>query len=95
MGALKRLGYYNNTMIWFTTDNGPEVNCAPEGRCGSGKGLFVFNRFSSVQLCFHSRIYLGASWTLELLNLWTCGLVDSWTRGLESLTLDSVSQLSG
>merc|ERR1719197_1398981 len=23
-------------MIWFTTDNGPEVNCAPEGRCGSG-----------------------------------------------------------
>ena len=34
--ALKRLGYYDNTMIWFTTDNGPEVNCAPEGRCGGG-----------------------------------------------------------
>ena len=33
--ALKRLGYYDNTMIWFTTDNGPEVNCKPEGRCGS------------------------------------------------------------
>lgn len=32
--ALKRVGYYDNTMIWFTTDNGPEVNCAPEGRCG-------------------------------------------------------------
>jgi arylsulfatase A-like enzyme len=24
-------------MIWFTVDNGPEVNCKPEGRCGSGK----------------------------------------------------------
>jgi arylsulfatase A-like enzyme len=34
--ALKRLNYYDNTMVWFTTDNGPEVNCAPEGRCGSG-----------------------------------------------------------
>lgn len=22
--------------VWFTTDNGPEVNCKPEGRCGSG-----------------------------------------------------------
>jgi hypothetical protein len=29
--------YYENTMIWFTVDNGPEVNCKPEGRCGSGK----------------------------------------------------------
>ena len=36
LDALKRLGYYENTMIWFTVDNGPEVNCAPEGRCGSG-----------------------------------------------------------
>ena len=36
LDALKRLGYYDNTMIWFTTDNGPEVNCKPEGRCGSG-----------------------------------------------------------
>jgi len=36
LDALKRLGYYNNTMTWFTTDNGPEVNCGPEGRCGSG-----------------------------------------------------------
>ena len=35
IAALKRLDYYDNTMIWFTTDNGPEVNCAPEGRCGS------------------------------------------------------------
>jgi hypothetical protein len=23
-------------MVWFTVDNGPEVNCPPEGRCGSG-----------------------------------------------------------
>ena len=36
IGALKRLDYYENTMIWFTTDNGPEVNCKPEGRCGGG-----------------------------------------------------------
>ena len=36
LDALKRLGYYENTMIWFTVDNGPEVNCKPEGRCGSG-----------------------------------------------------------
>lgn len=36
LSALKRLGYYENTMIWFTVDNGPEVNCPPEGRCGSG-----------------------------------------------------------
>ena len=36
LAALRRLGYYDNTMTWFTVDNGPEVNCAPEGRCGSG-----------------------------------------------------------
>ena len=36
LAALKRLGYYDNTMTWFSVDNGPEVNCAPEGRCGSG-----------------------------------------------------------
>ena len=36
LDALKRLGYYNNTLTWFTVDNGPEVNCPPEGRCGSG-----------------------------------------------------------
>ena len=34
--ALQRLGYYDNTMVWFATDNGPETNCPPEGRCGSG-----------------------------------------------------------
>ena len=40
LDALKRLGYYDNTMTWFTTDNGPEVNCPPEGRCGSnGTGV--------------------------------------------------------
>ena len=36
LDELKRLGYYDNTMTWFTVDNGPEVNCFPEGRCGSG-----------------------------------------------------------
>ena len=29
--------YYQNTLVWFSGgDNGPEVNCPPEGRCGSG-----------------------------------------------------------
>ena len=36
LDALQRLGYYNDTLVWFATDNGPEVNCLPEGRCGSG-----------------------------------------------------------
>ena len=36
LDALRRLGYYDNTMTWFSVDNGPEVNCKPEGRCGSG-----------------------------------------------------------
>eukprot|EP00035_Acanthoeca_spectabilis_P003245 m.92044 g.92044 ORF g.92044 m.92044 type:complete len:685 (+) comp12005_c0_seq2:46-2100(+) len=31
--ALEKFGYRENTMIWFTTDNGPEVNCPPEGIC--------------------------------------------------------------
>jgi arylsulfatase A-like enzyme len=31
--ALKDHGYYNNTMTWFTTDNGPEMNCPPTGIC--------------------------------------------------------------
>ena len=35
IAELKRLEYYDKTMIWFTTDNGPEVNCSPEGRCVS------------------------------------------------------------
>ena len=26
-------GYGQNTLTWLATDNGPEVNCAPEGRC--------------------------------------------------------------
>eukprot|EP00041_Stephanoeca_diplocostata_P027464 m.755425 g.755425 ORF g.755425 m.755425 type:complete len:637 (+) comp23181_c0_seq4:162-2072(+) len=30
---LKDLDYYENTMVWFTTDNGPEENCQPEGFC--------------------------------------------------------------
>ena len=36
LDALQQEGYYDNTMTWFTVDNGPEVNCLPEGRCGSG-----------------------------------------------------------
>eukprot|EP00038_Savillea_parva_P008746 m.178892 g.178892 ORF g.178892 m.178892 type:complete len:646 (+) comp14648_c0_seq1:135-2072(+) len=39
LDALKKEGYYDNTMIWFTTDNGPEVNCHPEGRCGGGSTI--------------------------------------------------------
>eukprot|EP00035_Acanthoeca_spectabilis_P022118 m.442104 g.442104 ORF g.442104 m.442104 type:complete len:647 (-) comp18751_c0_seq1:78-2018(-) len=39
LDALKTNGYYENTMIWFTTDNGPEVNCHPEGRCGGGSTI--------------------------------------------------------
>ena len=33
LGALKKEDYYPNTMIWMGTDNGPEVNCGPEGIC--------------------------------------------------------------
>jgi arylsulfatase A-like enzyme len=31
--ALQDHGYYDNTMTWFTTDNGPEKNCPPLGFC--------------------------------------------------------------
>eukprot|EP00045_Choanoeca_perplexa_P010428 m.105203 g.105203 ORF g.105203 m.105203 type:complete len:534 (-) comp15277_c0_seq1:117-1718(-) len=33
LNKLESTGYRDNTMIWFTTDNGPEGNCQPEGRC--------------------------------------------------------------
>jgi len=33
LAALDSRGYYDNTFIWFTTDNGPEKNCGPEGFC--------------------------------------------------------------
>eukprot|EP00928_Gymnodinium_smaydae_P039784 TRINITY_DN27104_c0_g1_i1.p1 TRINITY_DN27104_c0_g1~~TRINITY_DN27104_c0_g1_i1.p1 ORF type:complete len:615 (-),score=33.83 TRINITY_DN27104_c0_g1_i1:147-1991(-) len=33
INALDTLGYYNNTFIWFATDNGPEINCGPDGYC--------------------------------------------------------------
>lgn len=33
LDKLVETGYYENTFIWFTTDNGPEVNCGPEGFC--------------------------------------------------------------
>ena len=34
LDALKRLDYYENTLIWWSGgDNGPEVNCPPDGRC--------------------------------------------------------------
>eukprot|EP01062_Namystynia_karyoxenos_P066074 TRINITY_DN60095_c0_g1_i1.p2 TRINITY_DN60095_c0_g1~~TRINITY_DN60095_c0_g1_i1.p2 ORF type:complete len:665 (+),score=191.16 TRINITY_DN60095_c0_g1_i1:96-1997(+) len=35
LDTVERLGYYDNTLIWFTTDNGPEGNCQPEGFCQS------------------------------------------------------------
>jgi len=31
--ALETYGYYDNTMTWFTSDNGPEQNCPPTGIC--------------------------------------------------------------
>jgi len=31
--TLEKYEYRKNTMIWFTTDNGPEGNCEPEGVC--------------------------------------------------------------
>jgi arylsulfatase A-like enzyme len=31
--AVENSGYYDNTMIWFTSDNGPEQNCKPAGIC--------------------------------------------------------------
>ena len=34
LDALDDKGYGDDTMVWFTTDNGPEVNCHPEGFCG-------------------------------------------------------------
>ena len=33
LAALDRTGYRNNTMIWMTTDNGPEKDCPPDGFC--------------------------------------------------------------
>eukprot|EP00039_Didymoeca_costata_P028753 m.22087 g.22087 ORF g.22087 m.22087 type:complete len:616 (-) comp7338_c0_seq1:96-1943(-) len=33
LDALENNGYYENTMIWLATDNGPEENCPPEGFC--------------------------------------------------------------
>lgn len=32
LAVLEEQHYYENTLIWFTTDNGPEGNC-PNGRC--------------------------------------------------------------
>lgn len=33
LDTVKESGYYDNTMIWFTADNGPEQNCPPAGVC--------------------------------------------------------------
>lgn len=33
LDAVKDSGYYDNTMIWFASDNGPEKNCPPRGFC--------------------------------------------------------------
>lgn len=35
LDALDSTGYRNNTMIWMTTDNGPEEDCPPDGFCDS------------------------------------------------------------
>ena len=34
--SLKDAAYYENTMIWFGSDNGPENNCPPTGICSKG-----------------------------------------------------------
>lgn len=34
LDTLETHGFLQNTMIWFTSDNGPEVNCKPAGFCG-------------------------------------------------------------
>lgn len=33
LSTLETHGYSENTMVWFTTDNGPEVNCLADGIC--------------------------------------------------------------
>lgn len=33
LDALDKYGYGQNTLTWLATDNGPEVNCQPEGIC--------------------------------------------------------------
>jgi len=33
LDALDTYGYGHNTLTWLATDNGPEVNCEPEGEC--------------------------------------------------------------
>jgi arylsulfatase A-like enzyme len=33
LGLLDKQGYAEDTLTWFTTDNGPEVNCLPDGIC--------------------------------------------------------------
>ena len=63
LDALKRLDYYDNTMIWFTVDNGPEVNCQPEGRCGSGAtGVIPAGTLGEITCTQVSRefIYVGS-----------------------------------
>eukprot|EP00536_Pseudo-nitzschia_multiseries_P000564 jgi/Psemu1/249692/estExt_Genewise1Plus.C_70067 len=35
--SLKKHSYYDNTMTWFATDNGPEMNCPPNGICQRAK----------------------------------------------------------
>ena len=57
IAALKRLDYYDNTMIWFTTDNGPEVNCAPEGRCGYGRSVRVCIFCEILNVCSNSQAH--------------------------------------
>jgi hypothetical protein len=50
-------GYGQNTLTWLATDNGPEKNCGPEGRCdashyrkgpGSSNGNEIFTSAGSM-----------------------------------------------
>ena len=36
LDLLHSTGYYDNTMIWLASDNGPEHNCPPDGICQRG-----------------------------------------------------------
>ena len=35
LDSLQQYGYRDNTMVWLTTDNGPEGQCLPRGYCNS------------------------------------------------------------
>ena len=37
LATLDEHSYRMDTLVWFTTDNGPEVNCRPSGICGGSR----------------------------------------------------------